>query len=970
MQFLEVQKSPYYGKVFELREAISGWLSYIPATFPHYTRHTIEHSEEIISQISSILFIGGDHQRPVLRELSSLEAYILIASAYLHDAGMTVSDDEKKSILQSSDWREWIEEGSGAARFNEIRAFRGSKSGTLNDTTRTFLADVQLRFLIAEFIRRTHHLRGGDILTLHQAEMGRFGYDDPKLIRAIASVCVAHGLRQNELNDPVRFPDVSTIRNERVNVRLLAVLLRLGDLLDMSTDRACPLLLNAASPLPAGSMAHWTQYNCISLISVEHDKILLNAECKNQEEHRFLHDWCAWLVSELDQAQRLMARSRRHVGWLPPVATIDQTGSTINIQPAPGANYIPAQWRFEVDNEAVFDRLVYDALDTPWDFLRELIQNSADASRCRMFAEVKEQSGSKPLYPTQVAEEIREMYPIQITLGAIQVKNELSEEMEERQLLTIEDEGLGMDSDVIQKYLLQVGRSYYTTRNFRENFGFIASSRFGVGFLSVFGVSNDITIETYKPSSNANATPLKLRLTGPKSYLLTEKGTRRRPGTNIQIVLRDTIEKGAMTDLVRNWCVRLEFPVIINDLGLASTIIAERAEDFEEAIPVVSEKDANLVLRSFPVNREGLEGSLFVLAYVNSQTERWDLSDTVNYRNSTRLQGERISLPEDCLLFHGINTASEDEQVTSHKERDPFRMRIDLRGERFVPSLSRNKARFDDNIPEISSRWEEILRNHFSVIKNLDETPIWKYKQNLSEYVGSGKFWENESGMIPITENGIFNTVSESSISNIASLRVYVDINFSLYPLFQEKKKKEPKKPLPIVEGFIIRGSDVPYLSNDSALGVFNNRILSSIELTNDFIICTWTHTQIDVSSFHRGRHIASIDFDKNFAVSHINSSIGHYNSPHLAINSSHPFGEWHSRVVEACQNKQFGLSNKLLDNLNSAIRLFAIRNDYTEDGLGQKLVEWSELPGLPENLLPPFVKVTPQNFAIIGFSR
>ena len=40
----------FYGKVLELRDVVEEWLGYVPATFPHYTKHSIGHSEEIILQ--------------------------------------------------------------------------------------------------------------------------------------------------------------------------------------------------------------------------------------------------------------------------------------------------------------------------------------------------------------------------------------------------------------------------------------------------------------------------------------------------------------------------------------------------------------------------------------------------------------------------------------------------------------------------------------------------------------------------------------------------------------------------------------------------------------------------------------------------------------------------------------------------------------------------------------------------------
>ena len=94
VRFLSAKATLYHGKLLELREIVEQWLSYVPQTFPHYTRHTVLHSDEIIIQMSKFLFLENDPHRPVVG-LSAIEAYILAAAAYLHDAGMVASDREK-----------------------------------------------------------------------------------------------------------------------------------------------------------------------------------------------------------------------------------------------------------------------------------------------------------------------------------------------------------------------------------------------------------------------------------------------------------------------------------------------------------------------------------------------------------------------------------------------------------------------------------------------------------------------------------------------------------------------------------------------------------------------------------------------------------------------------------------------------------------------------------------------------------
>src|SRR5438132_906887 len=112
MQFLMAQDPLLYAKVLELRERVEHWLSYVPVTFPNYTRHTELHSDEIIHQVSKLLWT--DESAVPATRISAGEAYVVAAAAYLHDTGMVVTDREKLAILGSVEWETWVREGGGA----------------------------------------------------------------------------------------------------------------------------------------------------------------------------------------------------------------------------------------------------------------------------------------------------------------------------------------------------------------------------------------------------------------------------------------------------------------------------------------------------------------------------------------------------------------------------------------------------------------------------------------------------------------------------------------------------------------------------------------------------------------------------------------------------------------------------------------------------------------------------------------
>ena len=401
----------------------------------------------------------------------------------------------------------------------------------------------------------------------------------------------------------------------------MAILLRLGDLLDLSYDRACPLLMNAASPIPADSLAHWTQYQRITHRSTSSKRIEITAECERQEEHRILQDWCQWIVDEVKNASVLMSRFESHLKWQPPLAKLGDEG-TIKIRPSAGATYIPSTWSFEMDKESVLQLLIKDVYQNPLVFIRELIQNALDANRSQMYMDLRRDGLSEPEYPTEVEQNRRDRYPVKVTLESRLLPNALSEEMEEKQFLIIEDYGLGMDREVIERYFLQIGRSYYTSEAFRRNFSFIPTSRFGIGFLSVFAVSDWVTVETYKPSSQSPEA-IRLTITGPRNYLLTEHGQRRTHGTRIEVKLREPSKKEDALKAIVGWCKRVEFPIIVDILGAQQTIIAESADDFTFERPDMRHENARFFVRAFPLKHPGLEGEIYIYGRKDENGESW-----------------------------------------------------------------------------------------------------------------------------------------------------------------------------------------------------------------------------------------------------------------------------------------------------------------------------------------------------------
>jgi len=940
MIFLEERSSVYYGKVDEIEQAVRGWLSYIPHSFPHYTRHTIEHSIEIIEQLSSLLFNGKDPDQPVV-ELSPTEAFILVASAYLHDAGMVASDREKSEILLSDEWQKWIASEGGAARWQQIHQFRQGDQPA-DESLRHFLADIQTRFLLAEFIRRSHHCRTSEILTLHQNSLGRFAFDDPHLLQAINEVCVAHGLKKHELEDRARFPNRRDIRGDQVNLCFLAILLRIADLLDISHDRSCALLLNAASPIPADSRAHWTQYQRITHRLTAPDRIEVTAACENQEEHRYLRDWFQWLEDEVKNATVLSTHWQRHREWRPPLATLQGPDPTIEIQKAPGATYIFGDWKLELDHEAILERLVYDVHERHEAFIRELIQNALDAARCRMYSDYQAAGLEPPEYPTQFPEKWRQRYPVQLTLEEREFINDLSGESEKRQVLIVEDYGIGMDQEIIQKYFLQIGRSYYITDEFRRRFKFNPTSRFGVGFLSVFAVSNHVEVETYKPESGNG--PLRLILTGPCNYLLMERGQRPVSGTRIEIVLRNPLATGELIELVSGWCKRVEFPVQVHNLENEITILAERPEDCVYEMPLVTDPEARFVVRAFPVNRPGVEGELYVFAYIKGEVESWVDWKLAQEYASTHPKANEPEFPSSYVCINGL---------LAHKfDRKPLGVRLDYRGVIDHMPLSRivppDWGKWQDNA--IISRWQEILEQHLVETLLAQKEGAWIYKLKLAEIFSIPGYWEKQDGLIRIFQEGQKRLISLVEIQGQPVIATIIRTGGGYSDGEPTWNEATPA----------LFGGDIQhYLPYRFGVAIFDKRFIEKIcWIDRGYIALFWRQGKSDIFTLEDFPDQTKIFY--SFYLTY-GSVFGSFSTsiPIVIFNKNHPFVHWLLSFREACLKRDFNLDEEQFNKLFGLFRYIS----FSLEKLENYLFELRRITGLPDYLKPPDLKLTRDMF-------
>lgn len=442
-------------------------------SFPSYSRHDVSHSEAVLHNIEMIL---GEEN---IKELSPTDCFVLLHTVYIHDIGMCITHGEKEEILKNGKFHDYLEkliEGGNTdmSHYAEIllrECFKkdSSKSGKQNTKEdRQYILDEKLEvyyaitYLISEFRRKEH----GEVSQKRLEEwidnpdklgIGFSTIEIPdRLFYVIAHCAAVHTKWEFKEVLDLHQEDSGFVR-DYVHPRFIAVLLQLGDALDMDNDRFHPLTKEYLGKLPEMSKIHYNKHKAIRRLRINNQKISISADCKTQSELRVIR-------SECDGIQDILKNATFYWAVIKPVKsnmclpTIDKTELLLDGKPIP-AELVKAQ--FEISQEKAFELLKGNNIYTEehFVFLRELIQNAVDATKIQYFRDYKrclkrmdekdKVTFSNPVTIGKKNDPLR--YPIDIELSMKKCKDSICENISEEDLKNPEKNLAGYECGVLVK---------------------------------------------------------------------------------------------------------------------------------------------------------------------------------------------------------------------------------------------------------------------------------------------------------------------------------------------------------------------------------------------------------------------------------------------------------------------------------------------------------------------------------------
>lgn len=487
-----------------------------------FTLHDSDHLFRVLYLMETLLTEKN------ICKLSSPELMLLILSAFFHDIGMAPS--EKEVIVWKKIWDKspeiTEEESTTFDNFKRFYTARPDQHELITDLLtqgKNTEADTIKGYLITEFIRQSHADRAREIV--EQDWDNKIKFRDTDLTVEFAQICFSH----NEEAFSVLELDKHQLcaADTYANLPLIATILRLADILDFDGKRTPTILFSHLYVRHPISIKEWNKHRAIEAWDISPEVIQFSAKCTHPAIEASIHEFCTIIDHELSVCNNIISelndfnksRGRDIELKIPFKVNRDKIKTKTSIHNKP--MYLYKDTKFNLSKNQVIELLMGTKLyGNPEVALRELLQNSIDACLLR---QAQEKKWGNPYLP-------------EITIKYYSKDG--------NDILEVDDNGTGMDQYIIDNYYSKVGSSFYKSTDFynlksESNAEFHPTSRFGIGILSCFMISDELIVDTrrvYAPHNSSD--PLNITVEGQESIFWIKDGDRKIPGTTTKLILR------------------------------------------------------------------------------------------------------------------------------------------------------------------------------------------------------------------------------------------------------------------------------------------------------------------------------------------------------------------------------------------------------------------------------------------------
>lgn len=463
--------------------------------YPHYSMHDASHADAVISKIEMLL---GER----VRFLSPTDTWLLLHAAYAHDLGMVISWKQISEAWNSQEFMSHInylldsddDDLRKAAAFIKKHDFSDFKVNTEAILT----VHKYVTIINASFFRGKHAILSRKYLTQEiddfDIDLGHNNMIQPRLICLLSKICELHTKHVEKVLELDYI--TNGFRSDYAHPRFIAMMLRLGDLLDIDNGRFNEFSIQTTGSLPASSVPHYDKHQATTHLLVTPDIIEFSCDCPSTESYLEARNFVSWVNNEIDYLTKYWANivPENFNGYAPRF----KEGSLL-INGVPDINGI-AGLKFEISQSKAFQIIEGSNIyEDKFAFIRELIQNALDATKLQIWRDIKSgiyyawglHNVTEVIQPYDINAEIYKNYPIRVTLSTLP---------NSKTQVEISDRGTGISIESFKK-MCNVGVSNSGSADLMEEINTMPiwlrpTAGFGIGLQSIFLLTDKFQIET------------------------------------------------------------------------------------------------------------------------------------------------------------------------------------------------------------------------------------------------------------------------------------------------------------------------------------------------------------------------------------------------------------------------------------------------------------------------------------------
>ena len=487
--------------------------------FSEYTKHDITHIDGVLRLLDHIILPTTSSK------LTDAEWMLIVLSVYFHDFGLLVTEEEFSTRNDNPEYNKYVRE-------------KRLKPGDEKKERKNYENFVRIHHgdRIYDWIMRMKT----DDSTPCQLLNGMLGQLSEEFLECLALICRSH--QEDVLPDKLFITDKQFAQDDstRANLLYCAIAVRTGDLLHINSERTPLIDYRIINPQDPKSQVEWLKQRAIQSVLPRKEKptdelrkavvpqhvFEIQGTFKKPDAYFEFCEYCKYASKQLKISKQWCINNHPE-GDNPYEFPWDD----VDVSRVETVDFHREKLRFEVDKENILKLLTGHTLyNKSTVVIRELIQNALDAGRCQL-AQSKRGDPYRP-------------------------KVEILWDSSKR-ILSVSDNGTGMTMDTIKNYLLKVGVSKYQSEEFKNEFPtFHSISRFGIGLLTCFMISDDIDIYTLEKKEKICRHLMIRNLVG--EYLICENdGVDRileeEHGTTVELLVRQTIQMDDLESVLKEW---------------------------------------------------------------------------------------------------------------------------------------------------------------------------------------------------------------------------------------------------------------------------------------------------------------------------------------------------------------------------------------------------------------------------------